>query len=43
MSKVNEDENIFYCPALFVLPGLQMISERDDEYNFFGKTFDLCK
>jgi len=27
LSKVNEDENIFCCSALFVQPGLQMISD----------------
>jgi hypothetical protein len=29
--KVNEDENIFCCQALFVRPGLQMISEQKEE------------
>jgi len=27
LSKVNEDENIFSCPALFVQLGLQPISD----------------
>jgi hypothetical protein len=37
LSKVNKDENIFRCLALFVQFGLQMISERDDEYIFVSQ------
>ena len=33
LSKVNADDVIFCCLALFVQPGLQLISERDDQYN----------
>jgi len=32
LSKVNEDDIIFCCSALFVQPGLQMTSERNDHY-----------
>ena len=28
---------MFYCPALFVQPRLQLISERDDQYIFFSQ------
>ena len=37
LSKVTEDENIFYSSALFVQPGLQMISEQDDQYIFVSQ------
>jgi hypothetical protein len=31
LSKVNKVDVIFCCSALFVQPGLKMISERDNE------------
>jgi hypothetical protein len=34
LSKVNVVEVIFYSLALFVQPGLQLMSERDDQYIF---------
>jgi hypothetical protein len=37
LSKVNTVDVIFYCSALFVKPGLQMISEPDDQHMFFGQ------
>jgi hypothetical protein len=37
LSKVNVVDVIFCCLALFVQPGLQLISERDDEYIFFSQ------
>jgi len=37
LSKVNAVENIFYRLALFVQPGLQVISERDDQYIFVSQ------
>src|SRR6476661_3472160 len=37
LSKVNAVDVIFCCSALFVQPGLQMISERDDQYIFFSQ------
>ena len=37
LSKVNEDDIIFCCSALFVKPGLQMISERDDKDIFVSQ------
>jgi hypothetical protein len=45
LSKVNEDENIFCCSALFVQPGLQLISERDDQRIFVSQHSrkHLCK
>ena len=35
LSKVNPDDVIFYGSPLFIQPGLQMISERDDQYIFY--------
>ena len=35
--KVNTVDVIFCCSALFVQPGLQLISEWDDEYIFFSQ------
>ena len=32
LSKVNAVDVIFYCSVLFVQPGVQLISERDDQY-----------
>jgi hypothetical protein len=37
LSKVNAVDNIFCSSALFVQPGLKLISERDDEYIFFSQ------
>ena len=37
LSKVNAVDVILCCSALFVQPGLQMISERDDQYKFFSQ------
>ena len=42
LSKVNAPDRyrgnvIFCCSALFVKPGLQMISERDDQYIFVSQ------
>jgi hypothetical protein len=37
LGKVNKDDIIFCCSALFVQPGLEMISERDDEFIFFSQ------
>jgi hypothetical protein len=37
LSKVTEDENIFYCSALFVQPELQLGSEQDDQYLFVSQ------
>ena len=37
LSKVNAVDVIFCCSALFVQPGLQLISERDDQYIFFSQ------
>jgi hypothetical protein len=37
LSKVNAVENIFYGWDLFVYPGLQMISDRDDQYIFLNQ------
>jgi hypothetical protein len=37
LSKINPVDVIFCFPALFVQPGQQMISERDDEYMFFSQ------
>jgi len=37
LSKVNVVDVIFYSSALFVQPGLQMMSERDDQYIFFSQ------
>ena len=37
LSKVNEEDVVFYYSALFVQPEPQMISERNDEYIFFSR------
>lgn len=37
MSKVTKDENIFCCLVLVVQHGLQMLSERDDQYIFVSQ------
>jgi len=37
LSKVNAVDDLFYSSALFVQPGLQVISERDDQYIFFSQ------
>jgi hypothetical protein len=37
LSKVNAVDIIFYCSALFDQPGLQMISERNDQDIFVGQ------
>jgi len=37
LSKVNEDDIIFCSSAIFVQPGLQLISERDDQYIFVSQ------
>ena len=37
LSKVNAVDVIFYCSVLFVQPGVQLISERDDQYIFVSQ------
>jgi hypothetical protein len=37
LSKGNAVDVIFCCSALFVQPGLQLNSERDDQYIFFSQ------
>jgi len=37
LRKVNAIDAIFCCPALFVQAGLQLISERDDQYVFVSQ------
>ena len=37
LSKVNAVADIFCCLALFVQPGLQLISERDDQNIFVSQ------
>jgi hypothetical protein len=36
LSKVDEDENKSYCPALFVQSGLRVNSKWDDAFIFFS-------